>query len=130
MKKLSLDNDVVGRHLHAALNKLGNYASPESFLHECKALEEIDKEIEFIFDGLVFVYPFICLCCGLQINSRQWGFGRTCGRCDCGHCKCIPYYARSRAEQDKIRPHIKRFIDSEIIQINISDMMNLRRKRI
>lgn len=50
--------------------------------------ERIDLESEqnhlVVFDGLVFCYPFVCLCCGVQIDSGQFGYGRACGPCDCG----------------------------------------------
>ncbi len=123
----SSSEQIVSRHFYTALVKRGKHTSPEDFQRECEALEARDRRVRFVFDGLVFVYPFICLCCGVQIEAEQWAYGRACGVCDCGHCKHPMFDTMSKEERDRIRPHVMRFVDGEIVQIDLSDMMRLRR---
>jgi hypothetical protein len=93
---------------------------------EARIFADRDRKVKMVFDGLVFVYPFVCLCCGAQITARQWSWGRACGWCDCGKCKChLNLFDGS--EPGKIRPHVLRFIDGEAVQIDVEDMMRLRR---
>lgn len=47
---------------------------------------ESKKDRLVVFDGLVFCYPFLCFCCGIQIDVEQFAYGRACGLCDCGEC--------------------------------------------
>ena len=46
---------------------------------EAEAVFRRDRESKYIvrFDGLVFCYPFVCLCCGVQIDVDQFCFGRS-----------------------------------------------------
>ena len=112
---------IVARHYHAALNKVGTATTREQLVRECEALDERDRKTTMVFDGLVFVYPFVCLCCGIQVNANQWAYGRACGRCDAGKCTCDTNRPRKT-----ISPHVRRFIDGEVVQIDVRDMMNLR----
>lgn len=97
-------------------------------MRACLEREERDRQTQFIFDGLVFVYPFICLCCGVQITANQWGFGRACGACDCGRGgECCSL--KTRWQSKDVHPHVMRFIDGEIVQIDVRDMMKLRHLR-
>lgn len=38
------------------------------------------------FKGWRFRAPFRCLCCGIEVDIRQFCYGRACPSCDCGHC--------------------------------------------
>ncbi len=39
------------------------------------------------YEGYRFVAPFLCMCCGVETDVRQWAFGRTCAKCDTGICQ-------------------------------------------
>ena len=61
--------------------------------HATLSQEELDnlnstKEENFVlFKGKKFVAPFKCLCCGKEIDVKQFCYGRTCGYCDMGRCQ-------------------------------------------
>lgn len=129
---MSPEDRLIERHMWTALRNLESKpanVSQEKLLSECQKLDDLDRNKKFILDGLIFVYPFVCLCCGVQIDANQWGFGRACGRCDCGHCGHKPWTNHGQRPWP-IYPHVMRFPDGEIVQIDIEDMMKLRRMRI
>jgi len=39
------------------------------------------------FKGKRFYEPFKCLCCGKEVDVKQFCYGRLCGHCDCGRCQ-------------------------------------------
>ena len=38
------------------------------------------------FKGRRFYKPFKCLCCGVEVSTEQFCYGRTCAYCDLGRC--------------------------------------------
>jgi len=49
------------------------------------------SEIWVDFKGRRYTTPFLCFCCGKAIDVQQFCFGRSCGQCDTGHCKCSTF---------------------------------------
>jgi integrase len=43
-------------------------------------------EVYVDFRGWRWHPPFRCLCCGIEVDARQWAYGRCCPRCDTGAC--------------------------------------------
>lgn len=39
------------------------------------------------YEGVRFLPPFLCMCCGVEVEVRQWAYGRACGKCDTGICQ-------------------------------------------
>ncbi len=91
---------------------------------EAEAVFLGDKERGYTvcFDGLVFCYPFVCLCCGVQIDVEQFCFGRSCGRCDVGHCD----HAFNRDLQRMVKATVRRIPDGERTAITAADIMMRR----
>lgn len=58
------------------------------------------------YEGERFVAPFLCMCCGVEVDVRQWAFGRACGLCDTGACQ--PWHKAYRLEYAHENPPWKR----------------------
>ena len=40
-----------------------------------------------LLEGVKYLAPFLCMCCGREVEARQWAFGMACGLCDTGICQ-------------------------------------------
>lgn len=72
------------------------------------------------FKGRRFYVPFKCLCCGKEISTEQFCYGRTCGYCDIGQCQDKYLgYKKGHGRKDIFGMHskkgIKRMKDTQII---------------
>ena len=51
-----------------------------------------------LLEGVKYFAPFLCMCCGCEVEIRQWAFGRACGKCDTGVCQ--PWDRNHRPDVD------------------------------
>jgi hypothetical protein len=65
-------------------------------------VHEPDSEDAWVGNGnMLFVRPFLCLCCGKEICGPQFAFGRMCGACDMGTCQPANSSYRETASHPK-----------------------------
>ena len=46
--------------------------------------ENCDRSL--VFMSYVFSPPYLCMCCGSQVDARQWVEHHTCKNCQTGSC--------------------------------------------